>query len=37
MRVPSIMYFDVKSEESTDPWWKDLVPDVSVNASVLPA
>ncbi|KAM3582821.1 D-amino acid oxidase [Umbelopsis sp. WA50703] len=30
MRVPSIMYFDVKSEESTDPWWKDLVPDYKV-------
>ncbi|KAG2179982.1 hypothetical protein INT43_003769, partial [Umbelopsis isabellina] len=30
MRVPSIMYFDVKSEDTTDPWWKTLVPDYRV-------
>lgn len=29
MRVPSIMYFDEKNDDTTNPWWKDLVPDVS--------
>jgi hypothetical protein len=23
------MYFDEKTDDTTDPWWKDIVPDVS--------
>jgi hypothetical protein len=29
MRVPSFMYFDEKTEDTVNPWWKDVVPDVS--------
>ncbi|CAO3661309.1 unnamed protein product [Umbelopsis vinacea] len=32
IRVPSIMYFDEKTDDTTDPWWKDIVPDYKVIA-----
>ncbi|KAH8556840.1 hypothetical protein BGW37DRAFT_474423 [Umbelopsis sp. PMI_123] len=27
MRVPSYMYFDEKTDDTVNPWWKDVVPD----------
>jgi hypothetical protein len=30
MRVPSYMYFDEKTDDTVNPWWKDVVPDVGI-------
>lgn len=34
IRVPSIVYFDEKTDDTADPWWKDLVPDVSTVGTI---